>query len=135
LNLVQSSALLQMMQAAGVQDDEVEAEEADRASTASAASTGASGKITQPTVCNQFKRQLHGLIQIVNSSHPHFVRCVKSNDDKKPATFTAARVAQQVGTLINHCCTICLLINPCYMWPNSSLINRCYPTAPLLYAH
>jgi myosin heavy subunit len=55
-----------------------------------------SSKINQPTLSAQFKLQLAALVQTLQSSDPHFVRCVKSNDKKLASTFDSKRVLQQL---------------------------------------
>lgn len=39
-------------------------------------------KTSKITLGGQFKAQLNDLITTLNSTHPHFVRCMKSNDQK-----------------------------------------------------
>ncbi len=48
-------------------------------------------------------RQLDSLMETLNSTQPHYVRCVKPNDLKKPDVFDANNCLQQlrcVGCLI-----------------------------------
>eukprot|EP00605_Chrysophyceae_sp_TOSAG23-4_P001761 GSChrysophyteH1.ASY1.ANO1.1949.1 assembled CDS len=44
----------------------------------------------------QFKNQLNELVNTLNSTFPHFVRCMKSNDEKKGNIFTSARMQDQL---------------------------------------
>jgi myosin heavy subunit len=53
-------------------------------------------KKKQPTLGAQFKAQLNSLMTTLNTTFPHFVRCMKSNDAKKGDIFTAERMLQQL---------------------------------------
>jgi myosin heavy subunit len=44
----------------------------------------------------QFKSQLNDLIATLNSTSPHFVRCMKSNDEKAGNLFTSGRMQDQL---------------------------------------
>ncbi len=44
----------------------------------------------------QFKTQLNELISTLNSTYPHFVRCMKSNDKKSGNLFNASRMQDQL---------------------------------------
>ena len=48
------------------------------------------------TLGGQFKSQLNDLIATLNSTFPHFVRCMKSNDVKKGGVFTSSRMQDQL---------------------------------------
>jgi len=48
------------------------------------------------TISSQFKESLGNLMKILNSTTPHYVRCIKSNDTKSPFEFDNARVVQQL---------------------------------------
>ena len=48
------------------------------------------------TVGCQFKDSLSQLMQILNSTTPHYVRCIKSNDDKTAFEFDNTRAVQQL---------------------------------------
>ena len=48
------------------------------------------------TLGGQFKTQLNDLIATLNSTYPHFVRCMKSNDEKRGNIFTAGRMQDQL---------------------------------------
>jgi myosin heavy subunit len=48
------------------------------------------------TLGGQFKLQLNDLITTLNSTHPHFVRCMKSNDKKIGNFFAAGRMQDQL---------------------------------------
>ena len=50
----------------------------------------------KPTLGGQFKTQLNDLIATLNATHPHFVRCMKSNDEKKGNIFAAGRMQDQL---------------------------------------
>uniref|UniRef100_A0A7S3K5V9 Myosin motor domain-containing protein n=1 Tax=Aureoumbra lagunensis TaxID=44058 RepID=A0A7S3K5V9_9STRA len=82
---------------------------AERAAAAQAQATG--GKITPKTggnttakakvtatitVGSQFKAQLTSLMQAVAKTKPHYIRCLKPNDQNVPNAFWRARVAEQL---------------------------------------
>jgi len=48
------------------------------------------------TLGGQFKQQLNELIATLNSTYPHFVRCMKSNDRKVGNIFNAGRMHDQL---------------------------------------
>ena len=64
---------------------------------ASGRRTSASGgKAGNKTLGGQFKQQLHDLITTLNSTYPHFVRCMKPNDNKAGNQFNAQRMQDQL---------------------------------------
>ena len=64
------------------------------ASVGGAAKAAMPGK--KPTLGGQFKTQLNDLVATLNTTHPHFVRCMKSNDEKKGNIFAAGRMQDQL---------------------------------------
>ncbi|KAK7137051.1 hypothetical protein R3I93_017195 [Phoxinus phoxinus] len=48
------------------------------------------------TVGFQFRQSLHLLMDTLNSTTPHYVRCIKSNDLKQPFLFDPKRAVQQL---------------------------------------
>lgn len=62
------------------------------------ASTRSGGKASnnKKTLGFQFKTQLNELIATLNSTFPHFVRCMKSNDKKAGNVFTSGRMQDQL---------------------------------------
>jgi len=54
------------------------------------------GKVVKLTLGGQFKGQLNELIATLNSTFPHFVRCMKSNDKKSGNIFTSGRMQDQL---------------------------------------
>lgn len=48
------------------------------------------------TIGSQFRESLAGLMRILNSTTPHYVRCIKSNDRKAAFEFDNTRVVQQL---------------------------------------
>ncbi|XP_051894260.1 unconventional myosin-Va-like [Pristis pectinata] len=48
------------------------------------------------TVSCQFRASLHQLMETLNSTTPHYVRCLKPNDTKQPFLFNPKRVVQQL---------------------------------------
>jgi myosin heavy subunit len=63
------------------------------AAQATAGKGGASKKLT---LGGQFKNQLNDLINTLNATFPHFVRCMKSNDKKSGNIFTSSRMQDQL---------------------------------------
>lgn len=60
------------------------------------AGKGGKGSTKVKTLGGQFKQQLNELIDTLNSTFPHFVRCMKPNDDKLPNQFKAIRMQDQL---------------------------------------
>ncbi|XP_032889430.1 unconventional myosin-Vb [Amblyraja radiata] len=56
----------------------------------------ASNKEHKKTVGHQFRNSLHLLMETLNSTTPHYVRCIKPNDDKFAFSFDPARAVQQL---------------------------------------
>ena len=52
-----------------------------------------------PTAGTQFKKQVKRLMDTLATCAPHYVRCIKPNDDKKGGLFVKPRVAHQVKYL------------------------------------
>ncbi|KAM4749654.1 unconventional myosin-Va isoform 3-T3 [Rhinophrynus dorsalis] len=48
------------------------------------------------TVGHQFRNSLHLLMETLNATTPHYVRCIKPNDFKYPFTFDSKRAVQQL---------------------------------------
>ncbi|XP_073981938.1 dilute class unconventional myosin isoform X2 [Rhodnius prolixus] len=48
------------------------------------------------TVGSQFRDSLNALMTILNSTTPHYIRCIKPNDDKEPFRYNSGRVVQQL---------------------------------------
>ncbi|KAL3603525.1 hypothetical protein D5086_004384 [Populus alba] len=48
------------------------------------------------SICSRFKIQLQQLMDILNSTEPYYIRCVKPNNLLKPATFDNINVIQQL---------------------------------------
>lgn len=49
-------------------------------------------------MCLKFQLQLQSLMETLNSTEPHYIRCVKPNNVLKPAIFENANIIQQL-----HC--------------------------------
>lgn len=62
--------------------------------TAAEAKTGKQPK--QKTVGQQFKEQLSSLIENVQKTDPHYIRCIKPNDAAKPLQMTRKRTTEQL---------------------------------------
>uniref|UniRef100_UPI00398F3F39 unconventional myosin-Vb n=1 Tax=Pristiophorus japonicus TaxID=55135 RepID=UPI00398F3F39 len=48
------------------------------------------------TVGHQFRNSLHLLMETLNATTPHYVRCIKPNDEKSSFTFDPKRAVQQL---------------------------------------
>ncbi|CAF1195423.1 unnamed protein product [Rotaria sp. Silwood1] len=48
------------------------------------------------TVATQFRESLTSLMAALNATEPHYVRCIKPNDQKAPFTFEPRRAVQQL---------------------------------------
>nr|XP_014351996.1 PREDICTED: unconventional myosin-Va [Latimeria chalumnae] len=57
---------------------------------------GQTSKEHKKTVGHQFRNSLHLLMETLNATTPHYVRCIKPNDFKFPFTFDAKRAVQQL---------------------------------------
>ncbi|KDO32183.1 hypothetical protein SPRG_03400 [Saprolegnia parasitica CBS 223.65] len=55
-----------------------------------------SSGIMGATVAMKFKQQLTDLLGVLNATSPHFVRCIKPNDDLQPSTLDEPRVREQL---------------------------------------
>ncbi|KAI1280411.1 Unconventional myosin-Va [Halotydeus destructor] len=53
-------------------------------------------KQAKATVGSQFRDSLAALMRTLNATTPHYVRCIKSNDDKAPFDFDNVRAVQQL---------------------------------------
>eukprot|EP00924_Labyrinthula_sp_SR-Ha-C_P010365 maker-scaffold_23-snap-gene-4.59-mRNA-1 protein AED:0.21 eAED:0.22 QI:0/0.5/0/1/1/1/3/0/1359 len=54
-------------------------------------------KIQQKTVSRQFKDQLYQAMRHINASQPHYVRCIKPNDEDEKSIFERIRVLEQLN--------------------------------------
>ncbi|KAK2149285.1 hypothetical protein LSH36_457g02032 [Paralvinella palmiformis] len=57
---------------------------------------GAGSKAHKKTIGSQFRESLNKLMETLFSTNPHYVRCIKPNDDKLPFTFQPHRAVQQL---------------------------------------
>ncbi|XP_068775615.1 unconventional myosin-Vb [Struthio camelus] len=48
------------------------------------------------SIASQFKASLHKLVEMLGSTTPHYIRCIKPNDSKKPFMFDSRRVVEQL---------------------------------------
>ncbi|XP_060092161.1 unconventional myosin-Vb isoform X4 [Heteronotia binoei] len=56
----------------------------------------AANKEHKKTVGHQFRNSLHLLMETLNATTPHYVRCIKPNDEKLPFSFDPKRAVQQL---------------------------------------
>ncbi|XP_036259538.1 unconventional myosin-Vb [Molothrus ater] len=56
----------------------------------------AANKEHRKTVGHQFRNSLQLLMETLNATTPHYVRCIKPNDEKLPFKFDAKRAVQQL---------------------------------------
>ncbi|CAM9878291.1 unnamed protein product, partial [Ectocarpus sp. 12 AP-2014] len=57
---------------------------------------GGRSTIGAKSLGTQFKENLNNLLGVVNLTHPHYVRCIKPNDQLIPARFNYVRIAEQL---------------------------------------
>ena len=63
---------------------------------AKTAKPGARNKSFKATVGKQFSESLQSLMTKLNATTPHYVRCIKPNDEKAEFSFTPARAVEQL---------------------------------------
>eukprot|EP00545_Synedropsis_sp_CCMP1620_P000127 CAMPEP_0119012202 /NCGR_PEP_ID=MMETSP1176-20130426/6142_1 /TAXON_ID=265551 /ORGANISM="Synedropsis recta cf, Strain CCMP1620" /LENGTH=1668 /DNA_ID=CAMNT_0006965121 /DNA_START=239 /DNA_END=5245 /DNA_ORIENTATION=+ len=61
-----------------------------------AAGAANKGKAKSKTVSQQFKQQLASLIETVEKTDPHYIRCLKPNDSAKPLVLVRKRLTEQL---------------------------------------
>ncbi|OWZ21278.1 Myosin [Phytophthora megakarya] len=54
------------------------------------------GGIMSSTVVAQFKSQLSSLLDVLNATEPHFIRCIKPNDQASASQFERRRLLEQL---------------------------------------
>lgn len=52
--------------------------------------------MSSPTICTQFKAQLATLIKKIQSTKPHYIRCIKPNDENVPDSLDRLRTTEQL---------------------------------------
>jgi myosin heavy subunit len=52
----------------------------------------------KPTVSGFFKKQLNDLMDLINSTNPHWIRCIKPHPAKKPLMFDGISVMSQLSS-------------------------------------
>ncbi|XP_028285776.1 unconventional myosin-Va-like isoform X2 [Parambassis ranga] len=77
------------------EDDEKAAISASK-STSVIGRAGPSQRENKKTVGTQFRQSLHLLMDTLNATTPHYVRCIKPNDHKAPFTLDPVRAVQQL---------------------------------------
>ncbi|XP_025928431.1 unconventional myosin-Vb-like [Apteryx rowi] len=48
------------------------------------------------SIASQFKASLHKLMEMLGSTTPHYIRCIKPNDSKQPFVFDSRRAVEQL---------------------------------------
>ncbi|XP_035803218.1 unconventional myosin-Vb isoform X2 [Amphiprion ocellaris] len=77
--------------------DDVPTSKSSRVSVRSAKSVPkVPNKEHRKTVGHQFRSSLHLLMETLNATTPHYVRCIKPNDDKEAFSFDSRRAVQQL---------------------------------------
>ncbi|KAG2392598.1 hypothetical protein C9374_011323 [Naegleria lovaniensis] len=66
----------------------------DKSATNSRSTSGAGVRFQ--TVGNKYKKQLSDLMQLLASTEPHFIRCIKPNSLQKPGILQAVHVLEQL---------------------------------------
>lgn len=61
-----------------------------------AAKSAPASKSRAPTVGTQFKEQLHTLMEKIYSTKPHYIRCLKPNDENVADSFNRVRTTEQL---------------------------------------
>uniref|UniRef100_A0A0K8SQI6 Unconventional myosin-Va n=2 Tax=Lygus hesperus TaxID=30085 RepID=A0A0K8SQI6_LYGHE len=64
--------------------------------SASPAPPSSSSVKNKKTVGSQFRDSLNALMKTLNSTTPHYIRCIKPNDDKKAFNYNPGRAVQQL---------------------------------------
>ncbi|CAJ1056485.1 unconventional myosin-Va-like [Xyrichtys novacula] len=77
------------------EDDETTASSSNKRSGVGGR-TGQSQKDTKKTVGLQFRQSLHLLMDTLNATTPHYVRCIKPNDHKAAFSLDPVRAVQQL---------------------------------------
>jgi len=54
------------------------------------------GTLSGPGLSSQFKKQLSYLLDKISNTHPHYIRCLKPNDDNVPHNFDHSRISEQL---------------------------------------
>jgi len=49
------------------------------------------------TVANQFREQLISLVTVIGRTQPHYIRCLKPTEEKKPGIYDGPMLARQLG--------------------------------------
>ncbi|XP_009944871.1 PREDICTED: unconventional myosin-Vb-like, partial [Leptosomus discolor] len=55
-----------------------------------------SGQKSKKSISSQFKASLKRLMEVLSSTTPHYIRCIKPNDDKQPFVFDSRRAVEQL---------------------------------------
>jgi len=66
------------------------------AAAAASSSPSASGKRSASTISSKFKKSLTSLLHKISLTGPHYVRCLKPNDEAKPNLLIRSRLTEQL---------------------------------------
>ncbi|KAM7002579.1 LOW QUALITY PROTEIN: unconventional myosin-Va-like [Tautogolabrus adspersus] len=77
-------------------EDDEKATSSAKKRTGVSGRSGQSQKDTKKTVGLQFRQSLHLLMETLNATTPHYVRCIKPNDHKTSFTLDPVRAVQQL---------------------------------------
>lgn len=70
--------------------------EVPRKNTRSSDASRRRSGIMSSTVVSQFKTQLNSLLEVLNATEPHFIRCIKPNDEVSSSAFDKKRLTEQL---------------------------------------
>ncbi|XP_068578522.1 unconventional myosin-Va-like [Cebidichthys violaceus] len=78
------------------EDDETATSSTNKHKSTVTGRAGQSQRDNKKTVGLQFRQSLHLLMDTLNATTPHYVRCIKPNDDKSPFIMDPVRAVQQL---------------------------------------
>ena len=89
-----SNPLLRLIFTADLLPEELDTNSAQRDS--SGGKKEGRSTLSSPTICTQFKAQLASLIKKIQSTKPHYIRCIKPNDLNAPDSLDRLRTTEQL---------------------------------------
>ncbi|KAM6926565.1 unconventional myosin-Va-like [Lycodopsis pacificus] len=78
------------------EDDEKATSSRNKRKPTATGRAGQTQRDNKKTVGLQFRQSLHLLMETLNATSPHYVRCIKPNDDKSPFIMDPVRAVQQL---------------------------------------